>query len=370
MKHFYKQFFLCLLALATTAFSFAQTVIDFESQTPGTYFEAADAGQTTASYSGFDFTIYSTSTTGGVYYGFDRDNPSQYPESIGYNSVYMYLGTMDGSPMTEIDLTRTGGGPFDFNKITLSAYPSVPDYDVPFDIYVQGFKNNVAVTTKVALSTVIKGQGGYGVAVNFDLSGNAGFKGVDKVVITTSISNDYMAVDNVNLEPLDVTSVDLKWFRGRLTGNTVSFNWASGVETNFDHYELQRSLNNNAFSAVGQIAAKGDEQQYQTSITQTAARAYYRLKLVDRGGAVNYSKVITVDHKNDPQGIFVYPNPATQYIHVYLLRSGILNIYNGSGKKVLTRALKTGNNDIDVAGLAAGIYYGVVNGFKVSFVKK
>lgn len=370
MKHFYKQFFLCLLALAMTAFSFAQTIIDFESQAPGTYFEAANTSQTSASYSGFDFTIYSTSSTGGVYYGFDQDNPSTYPESIGYNSVYMYLGTLDGSPMTEIDLTRTGGGLFDFNKITLSAYPSVPDYDVPFDIYVQGFKNNLAVTTKVALSTVIKGQGGYAVAVNFDLTGNAGFKGVDKVVITTSIVNDFMAVDNVNLEALDATSVDLKWFTGRLTGNTASFNWASGVETNFDHYELQRSFNNNAFSSVSRIAAKGSEQQYRASIAQTAARAYYRLRLVDMGGAVNYSKVITVDHKNDPQGIFVYPNPATQYIHVYILKSGILTIYNGSGKKVLTQALETGNNDIDVTGLAAGIYYGIVNGFNVSFVKK
>jgi len=369
MKQFYKPLMGCLLGLAATSFCFAQTTIDFESETKGENTNVENVSRATISRTGFDFTAVS-SVANGIYYGFDRDNPSQYPTSIGYNSIYLYMGTLNGDPLTEVDITRTGGGLFDFDKIRLSPYPSDATYDVPFDVSVQGFKNGVAVTSKVSLSTVIHGTGGYADAVDFDLTGDATFKGVDKVALTASITNDYTALDNVVLTPVDVTPVTITGFSGNLSGGTANFGWNSGVEANFNHYTLEKSLDGKTFAAVQEIAAKGSNQIYQASVVQQEAKAYYRLKLVEQTGDFSYyENVLTLESKT-AETINLYPNPANDYIKVSVPEKGALLIYDAAGKVVLSRQLAAGETRVNIASLAAGIYYAVYKGQKISFVKR
>lgn len=369
MKHFYKPFIGCLVGLAASSFSFAQTVLDFESETIGDFTEVPNVNQATFSSSGFDFTTIS-SVANGVYYGFEKDNPSQYPTSIGFNTTYFYMGTLEGDPLTEMDITRTGGGLFDFDKIRLSPYPSTSPYDVPFDVSVQGFKNGAAVTSKVSQSTLIHGQGGYVDAVDFDLSGDATFNAVDKVVITTSITNDYFALDNVVLSPVDVTPVSINGFVGVLTSNKANLSWNSGVEANFGHYTLEKSLDGKTFQVVKEIAAKGSNQTYTASVTQIAQKAYYRLKLVDQSGAFSYyENVLTLDRKPSAE-LKLYPNPAIDYIKVFAPEKSELVICDGAGKVVLSSQLKAGETRVNIASLSAGMYYATCNGQKISFVKR
>lgn len=368
MKHFYKPIIGCLLGLAATSFSFAQTTIDFESETKGDYTELPGVSQATISRSGFDFTAIS-SVASGIYYGFERDNPSTYPTSIGYNSIYLYMANLNGDPLTEIDITRTGGGLFDFDKIRLSPISAYATYDVPYDAIVQGFKNGVAVTAKVSLSTVIHGVGGYADAVDFDLTGDATFKGIDKVAITASIDNDYTALDNVVLTPVDVTPVSITGFSGNLSGGIANFSWNSGVEANFSHYTLEKSLDGKTFSAVKEIAAKGSNQTYQASTIQQEANAYYRLKLVEQTGDFSYyENVLTLDSKTGVT-INLYPNPANDYIKVSAPEKGELLIYDAAGKVVLSSQLAAGETRVNIASLSAGIYYAIYKGQKISFVK-
>lgn len=66
-------FFLTILAVKT---ALGQTVINFESETSGDYGESPDVNTLTRSYSGYSFAAVGSQN--GLYYGIDRDNPSQY----------------------------------------------------------------------------------------------------------------------------------------------------------------------------------------------------------------------------------------------------------------------------------------------------
>jgi hypothetical protein len=66
----------------------------------------------------------------------------------------------------------------------------------------------------------------------------------------------------------------------------------------------------------------------------------------------------------------VYPNPAANYIKIKVANAGSMGIYAADGKLVRTIALQTGVNSVDIGELHAGLYYGLMNGVQVKFIKK
>ena len=154
----------------------------------------------------------------------------------------MYLGTEDGEVMTQMAIARNGGGLFNFYKADIVSYPPAPPYDQAFEIYIQGFKGGLAVTDKVAHTTLIHGLGALADIAKFDVSSDPKFQGIDKLVITSGYPTDYVAIDNVSVESVNVTPVKIKQFWGDLKRGIATINWESGIESNFNHYELQRSL--------------------------------------------------------------------------------------------------------------------------------
>lgn len=153
--------------------------------------------------------------------------------------------------------------------------------------------------------------------------------------------------------------VKLISFSGKYQNGMAILQWQSGVENNFAHYEVEKSTDAVAFIKVGTVSAKGNNSQYNLSLMQPEANAWYRLKMNDNNGSFVYSEVKQVTGNTDAQaGLKVYPNPVvngTMYIETQVDSKGY--IYNTSGSLVKTIDLRKGRNMVSVSGIASGVYF-------------
>lgn len=169
--------------------------------------------------------------------------------------------------------------------------------------------------------------------------------------------------------------VEIHGFSGTLHQGTASLSWESGVETSFDHYEIEK---HNTVSAKGSgnistvvIAPRGSNSNYRYELPQQETIAYYRLKFVNTDGkSIYYNKVVSLTQNNDQSSILVYPSPARDVISIKVASACIVDIYDAGGRLVTKQSIPGGVNQIDIRGLSAGIYCCVVNGQKIKFVKR
>jgi len=171
---------------------------------------------------------------------------------------------------------------------------------------------------------------------------------------------------------LSVVPVELTSFTAKLIGNEVSLNWSTATELNNKGFEIQRSVNNSEFNAVGFVEGNGttsDVKNYSFVDKTVSANVNYsyRLKQIDFNGAFEYSKQINVGSAVPSQFALQqnYPNPfnpSTKVSFNLPVSSSInLDVYNLIGEKVLTLAagqFEAGNHSFNVnaAQLSSGIY--------------
>lgn len=105
----------------------------------------------------------------------------------------------------------------------------------------------------------------------------------------------------------------------------VIANWITTSETNTDYFEIERvqgsdAFNLNQFKKIGKILSAGNssvKQEYSfTDISPDQSTTnYYRLKMVDKDGTFQYSRIQSVSF-DVKDGWRTYPNPSTGIINV------------------------------------------------------
>jgi hypothetical protein len=65
----------------------------------------------------------------------------------------------------------------------------------------------------------------------------------------------------------------------------------------------------------------------------------------------------------------LYPNPADETLHV-LNFEGQIVVLDAQGRVVATSEISSTQNQISVSNLTAGVYFAVINGQTLRFVKK
>ena len=91
----------------------------------------------------------------------------------------------------------------------------------------------------------------------------------------------------------------------------VDLKWTTAEEFDMHHYEIERSSNARDFISVATIACKNlwGQNEYTTKDNQPLSGFnYYRLKMVEINGTVNYSRIVFVKF-SAAENILVYPNP-------------------------------------------------------------
>ncbi|GAA4502435.1 hypothetical protein GCM10023172_25830 [Hymenobacter ginsengisoli] len=112
--------------------------------------------------------------------------------------------------------------------------------------------------------------------------------------------------------PVKLVSFEASW-----VGGNALLNWATASEINSDYYAIERSLNGEDFTAIGQVAAQGTKATatpysfHDLSATPKGTTRYYRLRQVDIDGKAYYSPVRTlVGAGTMATSLSLYPNPS------------------------------------------------------------
>ncbi len=144
---------------------------------------------------------------------------------------------------------------------------------------------------------------------------------------------------------LAVLPVELISFNLVERNEYLIFNWESGEEINFSHYELQESEDNFNFKSIVTVEGQGRNSIYQSSrVERKDGIRYYRLKVIDLDNSAEYyDKILSSSMSEHSVNVEIYPNPisGTDKIYIKNLKGNptILSLYDMDGRKLMTRAI-------------------------------
>ena len=199
--------------------------------------------------------------------------------------------------------------------------------------------------------------------------------------VSPNFTESQVSVTCIN-PPSAVLPLTLLSFDAEKKGGKVETKWQTEQEVNTDYFEVERSTNGVNFSSIGQVKAAGLKQKKTYAFTDNTPpqynTLYYRLKMLDKDGSFEYSKVKSISSKASKGDIKIYPNPINNSIKAELtaITSGDMDIsiIDAFGKVVLTskQKISEGLNSInlDCPQLAAGMYLFVAKTGGDSFVQK
>jgi Secretion system C-terminal sorting domain len=156
------------------------------------------------------------------------------------------------------------------------------------------------------------------------------------------------------------------------TGTVHAFSnilyWATTTEINNNKFVIQRSANGSSFAAIGEVATKAVNGNSNIALNYNFVDAnpvqgkqYYRLQMVDNGGRITYSPIVTLRRgAGKIEIVDVRPNPTTGTVYFNVLgTSNNINVAvrDLSGKEVIRKGLVQSNSfSMDLSKLATGMY--------------
>ena len=197
-----------------------------------------------------------------------------------------------------------------------------------------------------------------------------------------SIGNIFFAISKANFTiKAHGLPVVLNLFNGFANAGTNQLYWNSVTETGTDYYQLEKSADGKNFTDIAKVKALGNStssKDYTYPDENVGSQDwYYRLRMVDLNGAVNYSNIIKIARNSNKSLLSVYPNPATEKIVVAhnKMQNAQLNIYNLQGQLVYTEKLNptTVATEININKFSNGYYSIIINDdntiYKTKFIK-
>ena len=189
-------------------------------------------------------------------------------------------------------------------------------------------------------------SGNYSSAFNlysYDMSSLAGNA---NVAFRFAFKADYtvqypgVAIDNFEITgAINLLAADILSFGAKRNNTDVLVDWRSEREVDLDKYVLQRADKLLSFEDITSIKA-GDNRYNYRDINAPSEALYYRLKMIDRDGAVNYSNVLFVDaiQNLELSPLTLYPNPAKDVLYISVQGSTLnkpatIDIFSTNGKQ-------------------------------------
>jgi surface protein len=171
----------------------------------------------------------------------------------------------------------------------------------------------------------------------------------------------------------EALAVSLISFDAKSANGAVKLEWATASETDNDYFDVERSADARNWNAMGRIKGAGTVNTARSySMTDSSplkGRSYYRLKIVDFEGKVEYSNIRVIKMNTAPAPI-VYPNPATTSLTLSGKTDGYVKIHNLSGQEVGQIEVKGEKTVIPIKELPVGSYLIKSNdGWSSKFIK-
>jgi Secretion system C-terminal sorting domain len=187
------------------------------------------------------------------------------------------------------------GGP-GFNRLTITSTGGVPVSNVTFVSPLQ-------VTCRI--NTATRAAGTY-------------------TLIITNPDGQFTTANYTLAAVCNPVPVTLLSFTGKLVDKTAQLNWITTAELNFKGFVVEKSIDGNRFSAIGELPAKGNASattNYQLIDPKPyPGNNYYRLKLVDRDGSFVYSDIVRLQTASKALAVGrIFPNPAKDNLTLELI---------------------------------------------------
>ena len=219
-----------------------------------------------------------------------------------------------GSGAGQFPLLAESGQTYDIDITVNSAQADLVFYAMWIDWNEDGiyddFHTGSQTTASPATATItITAPAAVGNTVNVRLRAD------DNPFVATDFAGGKTNGEVEDFQALVVLPVKLTHFSGQAAGCHVNLRWHAETEENFSHYEIERSGDGQSFRSIETINGTGGPSNgvwYTFEDRSADEFNYYRLKMVDLDGSVDYSKIInvrtecTVDYKLE-----LYPNPTT-----------------------------------------------------------
>lgn len=154
-----------------------------------------------------------------------------------------------------------------------------------------------------------------------DTTSTFGHESFSKIILANDTCGSSMLKTCVGCPHLPV---QLIYFTGSFTGNSVRLKWATATEINNSHFEIERKNQTRDWEIIGTKEGNGFSNSLVSyehlDFQPLNGTNYYRLRQVDFDGAYAYSPMIVMERKNfvSKSEIKTYPNPANQLLVIEL----------------------------------------------------
>ncbi len=265
----------------------------------------------------------------------------------------LYIANDDGNSIQKFSLV---GGTWILNGTTSSDQ----DYRGITGDYINGGAGGVILyATRKGGNT--GGGGGEFVSITDAGGYNAAFTGEPTLLATAADSTAFRGIAFTPLQnplPLSLMSFTAsKMSRGTLLV------WTTNKEYSVSHFELEKSIDGRMFKTIDKQAAHGDAlyNEYRSTDKEVLVGVvYYRLKIVDKDGAIRYSQVVKISSIGK-SGFSVRPNPADASItieHPVVKGWATIQILLNDGRQVAAYTVQEGcsQTSMNVSQLYSGNY--------------
>lgn len=173
--------------------------------------------------------------------------------------------------------------------------------------------------------------------------------------------SDFGIGQSPNLALLPVELID---FSARKQEKSVLLQWQTVSEKGFNHFVLEKSRDGNTFFELAKVNGKGENgAAYERTDTEPARINYYRLKMVDRDGTFEYSKIVVVTFDDWQKELRAYPNPLTKgngfFVNEAVNKISRIAVYNLLGQLIYQGVPQTADAEKDAyvpANMSTGVY--------------
>lgn len=147
----------------------------------------------------------------------------------------------------------------------------------------------------------------------------------------------------------------------KINNKNVKLQWEISEAQNLQSFILEKSQNGKDFQPFAQVDFSTQNFNYLDE-NPFSGKNYYRLKMLDYDGKIEYSEIIIVEIIDAKLVFQVYPNPVKDILNIQVQNFDFtkeiqLNITNPLGEIVLQKTLNNPNEAVLVQNLNHGIYF-------------
>jgi hypothetical protein len=181
---------------------------------------------------------------------------------------------------------------------------------------------------------------------------------IDELQVQGGNTANYVAIDNFRWGSNVALPLGLESFYAQQNGNKIDLNWNASKESTVVEYQVERSGDGKQFSAIYNMAGNASGKYIFNDMNPIAGNNFYRLKMIYRNAASEYSDVRNVFF-NGKQALAVYPNPTKGLLFMDISGTTLLNIQitDLTGRVIETAKLSVASNAMNIEKLKSGIYF-------------